>query len=385
MYADLVGLLADPKLEVQHKAAEVFFDVTDNSECLDYCMQNPRKVAKPLLRLVESAEASREALAAKIEEAKGLADAGQMKKQIHAASVEALQAKHAGEFALKALVNISAVPAVRDELVSMKAPRRCAKSLEAGWLQGRGELAHFYAMVLVNLTSNLEASEDFSKDPAIVSFLVAAFIAKARPKTVEEAGGNDPMACIAKVLNNVCVHAEGRKSVSPACGSLISELQDRSRRADVCAVLRNLCLDSEHHQELTSSKILFHMATFLYPWEKRETEQREELSKELQELLEVEGAALTADSTVRSTCADSIVGLVQTATGRAHLRDKAGGLEILRAWENQETDSEILLKLSTVMGHLTSSADADAQLELEAQRTSPATDQADPAATGEGQ
>mmetsp|Transcript_20247 Transcript_20247/g.56195 ORF Transcript_20247/g.56195 Transcript_20247/m.56195 type:complete len:477 (+) Transcript_20247:112-1542(+) len=337
-YLELVGFLQDPKLEVQKMAAEGVLPESEDQDFLGFCQRHPRKVAKPLLRLVERAEAD-SAAAKKV--ATTAAEAGgnmrEQEKIIRQAAQDATLAMGAGSAALQALVNLSAVPAVRDELVTLSAPRRVVEAMRAGWLEGRSGFVHWQTMLLANLTTAKAGQEALCGDEGLTNFLLAAYVAKPRPPARE--GADDPLECIGKVLLNLCALPEGRRVLAApgALEHLTGELADRARRQDVVGALRNLTLDKECHETIVASGLMARMANFLYPWERVVPELREQLPADLQRELASEGATLTADAAVRVAAVTCILGLCQSESGREYVR-KSGGYEVMRAWKEEEND-----------------------------------------------
>lgn len=341
-YDELVGFLSDQRLDVQQMAAEGVLGFTQDTGFLEFCQLHPRKIAKPLLRLVERAESSeaegKATIAAAVQELENTkGDAQQQERAVRQAATEAKQAQEAGAAALQALVNLSAASAVRDELISMNGPRRSVEALKGGWLEGRAGLAHWYAMLLANITTTKEGQEALCAEEGLVHFLMATYISNPRPPPRD--GYDDPLACLGKVFRNVCALSEGRRVLSkPSCvKSLASELSDRGRRSDALGALRNLCIDGECHGAIAESNFATQAATFLYPWEKVEESSRAELPEELRNELVANGAALTADGAVRNMAAEALHGLCQSEVGLGYLR-AVGYREVLRAWESEETD-----------------------------------------------
>ena len=48
---------------------------------------------------------------------------------------------------------------VPQELVALNAPKRLTEALRAGWLEGRAEMAHWYAMLLANVSTSKKGQE----------------------------------------------------------------------------------------------------------------------------------------------------------------------------------------------------------------------------------
>lgn len=378
---DLVGFLQDPKPEVQRLAAEGVLDQTENQEFLEYCARKPRVVARPLLRLAESAEAK----------AAEAADEGdkQGPRANKRAELQDAETVWAGRFALQALVNLSAVPAVRDELVSLGAPRRCAEALRTGWLEGSTGLSHLHVMVLANVTTAKPAQEALAADDRLLRFMLAAYVAKARPPTDDDV--KDPMQCLGKVIGNVCSLPEGRSIVAGGekgpggVASLLGELVHRERRPDVLAIMRNLCADKDYHFVVCGSDLLGRMSSFLYPWEKAEASSGKQLPPELRERLSKSGCALTGDAAVRSAAAGCVLGLCRSPEGRAYLRGPLAN-EILRAWAAEEEESAASDPLQAVIKTLEmSEEEIEAErLRLEEELAASARPAADVAATSGG-
>lgn len=342
-FSELLGFLQDAKIEVRQFAAEGVLAQTDEQEFLDYCRRNPRKAAKGLLRLAEKAEADAATSSAAADvAAEGTHGPADM-KVARMAATEAAQSSAAGSAALQALVNLSSIPTVRDELVEMNAPRRVMEAMRSGWLEGRSDLAHWYAMLLANVTTAKPGQEAVCADEGGLRFLVAAYIAKPRPPP--RGGYEDPLVFLGKVLNNVCALEVGRRLLAqgeqgPATVALLgTELADRGRRADMVNALRNICLSNECHAAVVAADVLPGMAAFLYPWAKAAPAQRAELPEALGATLAAHGAALTGDAHTRYSAAICLVGLCQTTDGRGYLRAQ-GALELLRAWQAEESEEE---------------------------------------------
>ncbi len=49
-----------------------------------------------------------------------------------------------------------------EELVALNAPKRLTESLRAGWLEGRAQMAHWYSMLLANVSTCKKGQE---RDP----------------------------------------------------------------------------------------------------------------------------------------------------------------------------------------------------------------------------
>lgn len=338
---ELIGFLQDPKVAVQRLAAEGLLDQTESVELISFCKHKPRLVARQLLRLAERAEA-----------AFGQED-GDKKPKVAAA--EAAESAAAGAAALKCLVNLSAVPEVCTELVDMNATRRCCEALRTGWLEGRSELAHWYCMLLANLSTVDSCQKALCKEEGNIRFLFSAFVAAARPPPRD--GYDDPMLCLGKVINNVSTQAEGRKILAGGANAsgtvklLADQLADRQRRADVLSTFRNFCLDEECHAAVAGTDFVADIYCFLYPWEKADPTERAKLPEPLQEVLKRAGATLTADLSVRRNGSGSLVGLCLSSTGREYLRN-FNCAELARAWQAEEADSETrddLVAVSTAL------------------------------------
>lgn len=342
-YLELVGFLQDPKFEVQRAAAEGVLAQTENQEFIGFCKRYPRKVARPLLRLVERAE----------DRAAGGGASEEDKKEKVSAKDRVL-ADEAGADALKAMVNVSTIPLVRDEFVSLNAPKRAANALRGGWLEGRAGLAHWHVMVLANLTSCQKGQEALCGEDGepLLRFLLAAYVAKPRPPPRD--GFEDPLICLGKVIGNVCALEAGRRLFAsgeqgPATlAAIAQEMTDRNRRADVLQALSNACLDEECHGAVVQINMIARMSRFLYPWDKVDADKRTGLGADLLEALASEGATLTGDAGVRRAAATCILGLCRSAAGRDHLRE-AGAVEVVRAWTQEESDREVREMLEAIM------------------------------------
>lgn len=330
-FTELLGFLSDPKSEVQKLAAEGVLAHTDSQEFLDYSHRHARKIAKPLLRLVEKSEAT-------------------LSSATSPTTAASLEAREAGSAALQALINVSAVPAVRDELVSMNVVRRCCESLRGGWLEGRVPFAEWYAMLLANVTTVQSGQEALCKDESLFRFLFAAYVAKARPS----GDSKDPFGCLGKVICNLCSLSQGRALLAQgehAVGSLkalTQELANRERRLDVLSTFRNLSLDADCHDALVGAGLVEAMARFVYPLEDAGDEGKAALPEALREDLATHGATLTNDTAVRAAAANCCVGFIATEQGRSYLRS-CGAAEVLRAWLAEETDPDTKVALETAL------------------------------------
>lgn len=348
-FSELLGFLQDAKSEVQRFAAEGVLGQTESKEFLEFCQRQPRTAAKPLLRLVEQAEARVAASFAAGETCEGHAGG---EKAVRAAMLEKASARATGAAALQALVNLSVVPAVLEELVRLGAPRRCAEALRSGWLEGRSELAHWHAMLLANLSTAKAGREAMCADEQCIRFFLVAFVANPRPPPRD--GYDDPLLCLGKVLGNICALPEGRRllaggeSGAAALSTLMRELGDRGRRTDVISVLRNICLDTEFHSAVVAADPIEHLAHFLYPWDKVEPGHRANLPEQLREVLAARGAALTGDAAVRHTASVSMLGLCQTLAGREYLRAHSCR-ELARGWHQEETEDQTRSVLEAVL------------------------------------
>jgi len=363
-FLELLGFLTDPKLEVQRFAAEGVLAQTESQDFLEFCHRQPRKAARPLLRLAEKAEADASTSGTAANLAAGTARTAEEQKAARMAAVEAVSASAAGSAALQALVNISAVPSVRDELVELAAPRRVAEAMRGGWLEGRSGLAHWYAMLLANITTAKAGQEAICADENLLRFLVAAYVSKPRPPPRD--GYDDPLMFLGKVIGNVCALEAGRKLLAvgeqgpTTVTTLVGELADRARRSDVVNCFRNLCLDVECHPAVVAANPIADFARFLYPWDKADPQHRAELPEALATALAAEGAALTGDATIRHSAAICIIGLCRTREGRACLRSQ-GAKEILRAWQLEETEEEIRNALEASVPALQPEEELEAQ------------------------
>jgi len=266
-----------------------------------------------------------------------------------------LNASAAGSAALQALVNISTVPTVRDELVELAAPRRTAEAMRGGWLEGRSGLAHWYAMLLANITTATAGQEAICSDETTVRFLLAAYSSKRLPP---RDGLDDPLGSLGKLIGNICALEAGRRLLAggeqgpETVGTLVSQLADRGRRHDTVCALRNLCLDTECHSAVIASNPLPSMAQFLYPWEKATAEQRGQLPEDLATDLKSSGATQTGDAAVRHASAICLLGMCRTEVGRDYLRSK-GAVALAEVWQQQEPEEETKNALETVMPALT--------------------------------
>lgn len=359
-FTELIGFLADPKAEVQRLAAEGVLAQTESQDFVAFCQEKPRAPAKQLLRLVERAEADAIAKLSSVKE--GTRDQVMRAKRL--AEKEAELSLAAGAAALQALVNLSAVPAVRDELVELSAPRRCGDALRSGWLDGRSALAHYYSMLLANLSTAKQGQKAICENEELLRFLFSAFVAKPRPPPRD--GCEDPMGYLGKALGNVCALPEGRALLAvgdqgiATLTQLATELRDRGRRTDVLNCIRNLCLDEDCHEVIVKTAIAPVMTLFLYPWDKVSADQRAQLPEQLREALQADGAAMTTDVSVRGLAAECFLGLSRTEAGREYI-SSFGLVEVLRAWLQEEPEEENKTVIDAVLQACGASADAPGQ------------------------
>merc|ERR1719171_2247392 len=109
--------------------------------------------------------------------------------------------------------------------------------MKAGWMEGRSDLAHWYSMVLANVSSTEAGQKALCAEEPHLRFLFAAFVSKSRPPPRD--GYDDPMLCLGKVINNVCALREGRaifaggEAAASSMSMLSAELADRQRRPDI--------------------------------------------------------------------------------------------------------------------------------------------------------
>eukprot|EP00434_Breviolum_minutum_P007150 symbB.v1.2.006311.t1/scaffold354.1/size221495/6 len=342
---ELLGLLQDQKAEVRRLAAEGVLGQTEDTDFLDFCRREPRKCARPLLRLAEKAELdSAEAMA------KGGygGSKGSSEKSDKIAAAQAIHTLAAGVNSLKALVNLSAVPAVAEELVALNAPKRLTESLRAGWLEGRAQMAHWYSMLLANVSTCKKGQEALCADEGMLKFLVAAYLTK--PRLPPRDGYEDPLVFLGGVLVNVLALTEGRKLLamgkSQELEMLFKEMADRPRRTDMVNAAKNVALDMECHEALTETNLMLHMARFLCPWDKMDPESRSALPQVLRESLETEGATLTGDLAVRSAAAVCGMGLCRSLKGREYLR---GFVQVFRSWKEEESDATVKDHLDVIL------------------------------------
>lgn len=350
-FAELLGFLQDPKVDVQQAAAEGVLTYTESPDFVDYCGRNPRGAARPLLRLVERSNAAKST-----DSSDKAASSSGYKGKEKLAHAESVALAAAGVAALQALVNISSAPSVQDELVALNAPKRITEALHEGWLEGRADNAHWYAMLLTNITTSKAGQEAICKDQSMLDFMMAAYFTK--PRLPPRDGYDDPLLFLGKVLVNVTAIQDGRKLLGAGeqaikrLSALFSELCDRSRRPDMINAVKHFCLDTDCHEAIVSTDLLALMATFLYPLEKAEPEHHKALPEALRSLLEKEGATLTGDVAVRVAAAVCMMGLCRSLEGREYMR-AMGGKEILLSWKNEESDESVLTNLETVLPAMT--------------------------------
>ncbi|CAJ1440526.1 unnamed protein product [Effrenium voratum] len=342
-FTELCGFLQDQKPEVRRFAAEGVLSQTEDTDFLDFCRRQPRTCARPLLRLAEKAEADR-AEALRLGDAAASASGASGSKGDRAAALAAASTLAAGVAALKALVNLSAVPAVAEELVALNAPKRVVEALRAGWLEGRAEMAHWFAMLLANVSTCKKGQEALVADESMLKFLVAAYVTK--PRLPPRDGYEDPLQWLGKTLVNLLVLAEGRRLLGKAqeLQILFSELSERLRRVDMSQAVKNVCLDMECHEAIVATDLLSQLVRFLCPWEKMSAESRAVLPDSLKEL--TKDASLTSDLGIRSACAVALMGLCRSELGRSYLRP---GTEVFRCWQEQEPDAAVQDHLAVVM------------------------------------
>mmetsp|Transcript_28534 Transcript_28534/g.67019 ORF Transcript_28534/g.67019 Transcript_28534/m.67019 type:complete len:384 (-) Transcript_28534:343-1494(-) len=349
-FSELLGFLQDQKPEVRRFAAEGVLGQTEDTDFLDYCRRNPRTAARPLLRLAEKAESE-------VSEAEAGEKAGSSQAQ-KAAAIQAASSMEACVSALKALVNLSTIPAVQEELVSLNAPKRITEALRSGWLEGRATMAHWYAMLLANISTSAKGQQALCGDEGMLKFLVAAYVTKPRPAARD--GYEDPLLWLGSLLVNVLVLPEGRKlfamGENHALTTIFNELADRGRRQDMINAVKNTCLDSECHETVITTDLIAQMARFLCPWESMDADAKSMLPGALKESLENDGASLTGDVAVRSAAAVSLMGLCRSLAGRDYLR-ASGCEQVLRAWHAEETDGTIKEQIDVVLPALVLSED----------------------------
>eukprot|EP00438_Fugacium_kawagutii_P008846 Skav208546 [mRNA] locus=scaffold1216:413608:419896:+ [translate_table: standard] len=206
------GLSPDTGVPLGASPLVVSASPLQDTEFLDFAKREPRKVARPLLRLAETAELDSAEAAAKggygsSSEPLGAAVVVPTGKSEKIAAAQALSTLAAGIASLKSLVNLSAVPALAEAPVVWEpqapatgthgnAPKRLTEALRAGWLEGRAQMAHWYAMLLANVSTS-KKGQDWP-------------------------GG-----------------------VPGELEMLFKEMSDRSRRADMVNAAKNVCLDTE--------------------------------------------------------------------------------------------------------------------------------------------
>jgi len=371
-FSELLGFLQDQKPEVRRFAAEGVLGQTEDTDFLDFCKQNPRLAARPLLRLAEKAEAElAEALEARAKAG------GRESPAEKTAAIQAASSVGAGIAALKALVNLSTIPSVQDELVSLNAPKRVTEVLRSGWLEGRASLAHWYAMLLANISTSAKGQQAVCSDEGMLKFLVAAYVTKPRPPARD--GYEDPLLWLGSLLVNVLALPEGRKLFAMgehhALTTIFTELADRGRRQDMMNAVKNICLDGDCHETIITTDLIVQMARFLCPWETMQPEAKAALPGVLKESLEKDGASLTGDVAVRTAAASSLMGLCRSLAGRDYLR-ASGCEQVLRAWQAEETDGTIKDQIDVVLPALVlSEEELQAEQEkLAAQDKTPAED-----------
>ena len=257
-FSELLGFLQDQKPEVRRFAAEGVLGQTEDTSFLDFCRRTPRTAARPLLRLAEKAEAE-------AAEAAQIGSKGGSSQAEKTAAIQAASSMAACVSALKALVNLSTIPTVQEELVALNAPKRITESLRSGWLEGRATMAHWYAMLLANVSTSVKGQQALCSDEGMLKFLVAAYVTKPRPPPRD--GYEDPLLWLGSLLVNVLVVPEGRKLFAlgehHALPTIFGELADRGRRQDMINAVKNICLDSDS-LNATKRMALFKMS-FVQP------------------------------------------------------------------------------------------------------------------------
>lgn len=219
-------------------------------------------------------------------------------------------------------------------------------------------MAHWYAMLLANISTSAKGQQALCGDEGMLKFLVAAYVTKPRPAARD--GYEDPLLWLGSLLVNVLVLPEGRKlfamGENHALTTIFNELADRGRRQDMINAVKNTCLDSECHQTVITTDLIAQMARFLCPWESLDADAKSMLPGALKESLEKDGASLTGDVAVRSAAAVSLMGLCRSLAGRDYLR-ASGCEQVLRAWHAEETDGTIKEQIDVVLPALVLSED----------------------------
>uniref|UniRef100_A0A7S1AX88 Protein HGH1 N-terminal domain-containing protein n=1 Tax=Noctiluca scintillans TaxID=2966 RepID=A0A7S1AX88_NOCSC len=327
-FAELLNFLSAQRIDVQKMAVEGVLGLSEDADFLRHCQSHPRKVARPLLRLVEKTEAEIPVQLAIVEANEA------SKAELEAAANEATLLGGARTEALRSLVNLSSVPTVRDQLVALGAPNRCIEAIRSGWLEGRIGGAQWYAMVLANITTTKAGQEAVIKEESLLRFLIGAYTSK-------HVGKEDPLITLGRVLCNISSDPNGRRMLaggeeSSTLALLTQELSNRGRRVDVLSIIGNFCIDEKYHAVVDQTEFFPLLSLFVYPLEKVSAQEQEALPEALRATLKSEGAAFTSDVAVRTSACTCVVALCRSATGRNYLR-RLGGVEVLRAWMLQET------------------------------------------------
>jgi len=294
-YDEVLAFLSDSKHDVVEQAANVVLELSEDAEFLDYIRENPKKVARPLLRVLER---------------------------------EDFKSQFAG---LNAVVNLSAVPEVAESMLDLKGIRRTCDVMENLWNNGVDKDAvELCTMVLSNLTTIETGQTMLCTEKKSLGFLVPLYLSPPVSKT-------DIMFHIGSILKNITGIREGRAFVAQAniVKPLAHQFAARQRRAIVVDIFRNLASDKECHEVLSDCDFLPSMQCFLYPDNAEKPDHTT-----LHPVVESGRQGLTKDEGVRFNVAEMLVFLARTRIGRESMR-RDHVYECVRAWHLEETQDDV--------------------------------------------
>jgi len=179
--------------------------------------------------------------------------------------------KEISQNTLKCLVNLSSETEILDDLVERNIFPKLVDNVKNG---GDAKFMQLNAMLLCNLTHHQKGSAklmhigDHLRQGLQVSKLIDAFVFTEGRILLED--GEDAYSWVAQILMNVTQIAPGRdlimnkdRNIIPLLLPFIRDVSER-RRLGILGLVKNCCIESEHHAALLSSEVNV-LAHLLYP------------------------------------------------------------------------------------------------------------------------
>lgn len=296
-YIELIGFLSDKNRVVQAQAVTILEQYSGEPDrvLVDLIASDADLIVRPLLRLVESEEAS------------------------------------LVESSLTSLVNLSVIDSVVVSVCGMSGVRRVCDSLNQRQL-----FVSLHCMLLSNITRLPKGMDDLLDLPGVFKSVVLKYAA-VDSEEVDHLGS--------VVVNGTSVE-KGRKLLCDLqtdsqgfthcllLQCLARSLGVRRRRSTVLQMVRNVALDLGCHDSIAASGILINMCYFLYP--EVEGRREEDVHKSITE----HGVGLASDVETRTLSAEIFVCCLRSETGRDMMRS-IGVYEVVRLWDLEETEQSI--------------------------------------------